>query len=174
MLSVLPTLQESAATSPLRSIYEQHGAYVVRCLRYLGVPSADLDDALQEVFLVVHRRLDSFREGSSFRSWLYAITLNVVRHARRRQRPRASLDEIPEPEASDRGALAFEARRELLAILSFLDEEKREVVVLYHLEQLTLQEIADATGAPLQTVHSRLKAGVRRLEEARARAAKEP
>lgn len=174
MLPVLPAPLTSSATSSLRSIYEQHAAYVVRCLRYLGVPSAELDDALQEVFLVVHRRLDSFREGSSLRSWLYAIALNVARHARRSQRPAASLEEIPEQEVRDPASGVAEARMELLSLLAYLDEEKREVLVLYHLEQLTLQEIADATGAPLQTVHSRLKAGVRSLVEVRARAGKEP
>jgi RNA polymerase sigma-70 factor (ECF subfamily) len=147
---------------------------VARCLRYLGVPSAELDDALQEVFLVVHRRLGSLREDSAFRSWLYAIALNVARHARRSQRPGASLEEIPEQEARDPASGVAEARMELLSLLACLDEEKREVLVLYHLEQLTLQEIADATGAPLQTVHSRLKAGVRRLGEVRASAGKEP
>jgi RNA polymerase sigma-70 factor, ECF subfamily len=168
----LPAISPAVAPR-LRETYDAHAAFVVRCLRYLGVPSSELDDALQEVFLVVHRRLSSFQPGTSFRSWLYAIALNVARHARRSRQPQPP-DGAPEPSDASSDARRVEARLEVLGLLATLDDEKREVVVLYHLEQLTLQEIADATGVPLQTAYSRLKAGVKLLEEAKNASRKVP
>jgi RNA polymerase sigma-70 factor (ECF subfamily) len=171
---VTPSIDALAPSAPrLREIYDAHAAFVVRCLRYLGVPSSELDDALQEVFLVVHRRLASFEPGTSFRSWLYAIAINIARHARRR-RPSQPLDEATDPLRMRDDARRVEARLEVLRLLATLDDEKREAVVLYHLEQLTLQEIADATGVPLQTAYSRVKAGVKQLEEARQAASEVP
>jgi RNA polymerase sigma-70 factor (ECF subfamily) len=148
----------------LRAIYDEHAPYVLRCLRYLGVRAADLDDAAQETFVIASRKLADLRPDTSYRAWLYAIALNVARHARR---ARTGLPlEDAEPATLD-GSRRVEARSELIALLSVLDDDKREVIVLYHLEQLTLREIAAVAGCPLQTVYSRLQAGTKQLEAAR-------
>ena len=164
-----PVPQRATAQAParltLRAIYDRDAPFVMRCLRYLGVREADLDDATQETFMITHRKLDHLREGTEYRSWLYAIALNVARHARR-ARAHLTLDEDSLP--SDDGTGRAEARSELIALLSLLDEDKREVIVLYHLEQMTLREIAEAVGCPRQTVYSRLQAGTKQLEAARA------
>jgi RNA polymerase sigma-70 factor (ECF subfamily) len=155
----------------VREVYTTHASYVLRCLRYLGVPPNDLDDALQEVFLVVHRKLTTLAPSGSLRSWLYAVALQVARRSRRtRQRLGATVEapaELIEPGDERQQA---ETRASLLSLLAHLDDDKREAVVLYHLEQLTLQEIAEATGVPLQTVYSRLKAGMLLLAQARGAA----
>src|SRR5262249_52941315 len=116
-------------------------------------------------FLIAHCKLSELRQGTSYRSWLYAIALNVARHARR---VRENLPIHGESCTSDDGSGRTEARSELIALLSPLDEDKREVIVLYHLEQMTLLEIAEVVGCPLQTAYSRLQAGTRQLEAARA------
>ena len=68
----------------LREVYEEHGPFVIRSLRYLGVREADLDDTLQEVFLVVYQRLNDYEEKGRARAWLYSICTRVA-HAQRRK-----------------------------------------------------------------------------------------
>jgi RNA polymerase sigma-70 factor (ECF subfamily) len=163
----VPT-EPAIGRASLRAIYDAHAPYVVRCLRYLGVPDADVDDATQETFVIAHRKLEGLRPDGSTRAWLYAIAVNVARHARR-SRARTAAREAHEEERTQDLSRPAEARLELQALLGVLDQDKREVVVLYHVEQMTLREIADMVGCPLQTAYSRLRAGTRQLEEARGR-----
>ena len=71
-----------AVVQDLADVYATHFKYVWRCLRGLGVPAASLDDAVQEVFLVVQRKLADFDGGAELRTWLYAIVLRVARRHR--------------------------------------------------------------------------------------------
>ena len=61
-------------------LYDRHAAMVFRSLRALGVHEANLDDAVQDVFLVVHRRLADFEGRSAITTWLYGIAMNLVRN----------------------------------------------------------------------------------------------
>ncbi len=151
----------------LASVYETHFRYVWRCLRSLGVRDAQLDDALQDLFLVVQRRLPEFDGGAELRTWLYAIALRVARKYRERaRREPASLEaarehtpELPEaPEATGETALARERLALARRALSALDDEKREVFVLARVEEMSAPEIAEVVGIPLNTVYSRLRA----------------
>lgn len=155
----------------LRELWDAHAAHVLRNLRYLGVREADLDDALQETFTIANKKLGSLGASGSPRAWLHAIALNVARHARR-ARTTVAMDDVPESSDGQDLAHQTQARDELLWLLAKLDEEKREVVVLYFLEQCTLREIAEVQGCPLQTVYSRLGAATRALEIARDHARK--
>jgi RNA polymerase sigma-70 factor, ECF subfamily len=147
----------------LREIHDAHAAYVWRALRYLGVREADLPDAAQEVFLVVHRRLAEFEGRSALRTWLHGIALRVASEQRRRlrSRPEQSLPELPERSASDdpeRAAARLERRARLLAVLEALPDAQREVFVLYEVEGLEMKSVAEAIGCPLQTAYTRLHA----------------
>lgn len=152
--------------SPFTQLFREHAPHAGRALRNLGVRGADLPDALQETFLVVHRRLPSFRGTSSLRTWIYEICLRVAAAHRRRSHHRRepSPDETdaavshrrPHEELERREALA-----KLDAALGRLDDDRRAVFVLYELEELTLAEIAGATGAQIPTVYSRLLAARR-------------
>src|SRR5262249_38050380 len=66
-----------------RVVYEKYFAFVWRSVRRLGVGDSAVDDAVQEIFVVVHRRLADFEERASIKTWLYGIVLRVVRHHRR-------------------------------------------------------------------------------------------
>jgi RNA polymerase sigma-70 factor (ECF subfamily) len=142
------------------AIYEAHAAMVWRALRGLGVREAAIEDAVQEVFLVVHRRKDEFEARSSLRTWVYGIALFVARNARRSERRSNEHEDLnpelvdPAPSPHDEAATA-EAMREVAAILEELDEAKREVFVLTELEQLTAVEAADLLGVNVNTVYSR-------------------
>lgn len=164
----------------LRRMFDEHGAFVCRSLRILGVPEGDLDDALQEVFLVVFQRMRDYEERGRVRAWLYSICTRIVwtrRRVARRRREELGL-EIPEPAVAptqhervvDREALALGHQ-----LLQGLPVEQRDVFWLYEVEELPMSEIARALNCPLQTAYSRLhKARERILVAVQMAAAKDP
>ncbi len=160
-------LRGAATPTPdLAAVYEAHFRYVWRCLRSLGVYDAQLDDALQDVFVVVQKKLAQFDGGAELRTWLYAIALRIARKYReRQQRQPASLeaagDSQPELvlDGSGEGALLSNERLALAhAVLATLSDEQREVFVLSRVEQMSAPEIGSVIGIPVNTVYSRLRA----------------
>ena len=147
---------------------EQHLAerLILCCLRSLGVPDAQLEDAMQDVFVVVQRRLADFDGGAELRTWLYAIALRIARKYRERlRREPASLEttcpsqpELVLAESGERAALSNERLALARAVLETLSDEQREVFVLARVEQMSAPEIASVVGIPLNTVYSRLRA----------------
>jgi RNA polymerase sigma-70 factor (ECF subfamily) len=154
----------------LAAVYEDHFQYVWRCLRTLGVRDAWLDDALQDVFVVVQRRLPEFDGGVQLRTWLYAIALRVARKYRARVRKESTEDvsETTEQAApgQDGERAAHSHERLLLArqALEALDDAKREVFVLARVEQMSAPEMASVLGLPVNTVYSRLRAARQEFE----------
>jgi RNA polymerase sigma-70 factor (ECF subfamily) len=161
--------------SRLREAFEQHGAFVCRSLRYLGVREADLDDLLQEVFLVVSKRLNDYEERGRTRAWLYSICTRVVSTHRRKQRRDREHDAIVELSTAAPQLEHVEDRQALelgWKLLQQLPEQQREVFMLYEIEDMPMSEIAKALSCPLQTVYSRLyKARERILEQVQRLAA---
>ena len=172
---------ERSATLSFEAVHREHFAFVWRSARRLGVADPSLDDVVQEIFMVVHRRLDEFEGRSKLKTWLFGIVLRVVRDYRRtlrRKSPHAlRADAAVDPDLlSDRSgkgphesAANAEAVRLLHALLDDLDDEKREVFVLAELEQLVVPEIAEAIGVNVSTVYSRLRAARQQFEQALAR-----
>lgn len=169
-----PLAPQAVALLPPRfdAVYDEHFDLVWRSLRRLGVPPESLDDAAQEVFLVVHRRLSEFKGRSSLKTWVVGISVRVASDFRRRQRRKEPaseplgeelLDQRPGP---DELAAQSEALRLLDATLRELDDEKREVFVLAELEHLSAPEISLALDLNVNTVYSRLRAARRLFEEA--------
>ena len=156
-------------------VYRAHFAYVWRTLRRLGLREAALDDAAQDVFLVVHQQLGAFEGRSTLKTWLFGIVLNTARHHRRSLARRGPHDPLPEALADPhpRGAVdavaQSQAARVLHAFLDGLDEAHREVFVLAELEEMTAPEVAAATGANVNTVYSRLRTARRDFEAVVAR-----
>ena len=170
---------EAELASPLRmpaldfsAVYEEHAAFVWRCVRRLGVREADVADASQEVFLVAHRKLSEFQQGTNLRSWLFAICIRVAAAHRRRawvRRERATdavavEDETPANQGDDLDRKR--TREKLDGILDRLDDDKRAVFVLFELEETSMADVAAAVGCPLQTAYSRLHAARRQVEAA--------
>ena len=161
--SSLLQVNSAAKGSSFDSAYEEHFTFVWRCLRSLGVPRAQLDDAAQEVFLVVHRRLDTFEGSSSLRGWLFGIVRHVAFNQRRTMKRKASRCEPldgnlrssapgPHESAEDSEAAAF-----LEHFLAHLEQKKREVFALAVIEELSIPEVAEALGIPLNTAYTRLR-----------------
>ena len=159
-------LTRSASALDFRCIYEEHFDFVWRVARRFGTPDGAVDDVVQDVFLVVYRRLGDFEGRSSIRTWLYGIARRVVADHRKkhRRRPEQPLDDQTTPEAAmpagarpDVRAERAEAVALLHEILDELSDEHREVFVLAELEQLTAPQIVELTGIKLNTVYSRLR-----------------
>lgn len=155
-----------------RTLYDEHVAFVWRNLRRLGVAPADVEDRVQEVFVVAHRRLGDYEErGHGPRAWLFQIVLRVASEWRRHKRRHpedvdggAAQDlEHTDPEQTD-----LIARREALdqldSALATLDVDKRAVLVLHEIEEMTAPEIAESLALPVNTVYSRLRVARQQLE----------
>ncbi|MFM2416306.1 MAG: hypothetical protein RL385_1029 [Pseudomonadota bacterium] len=163
-----PYLDEPKATVPLRAVFDQQAAFVCRTLRRHGVREADLDDMLQEVFLVVHRNLNEYVDRGRMRAWLYSICTRVA-HGQRRKVVRRR--EAPEIEDTERDVAPTQhqhvedqqALRLGYQLLEALPPQEREVFVLYEVEDMTMSEIAQVMGCPLQTGYSRLNRARERI-----------
>lgn len=157
-------------------LYDECFDFVWRNLRRLGVLEANLADAAQEVFIVVHRRLPDFEARAAVRSWVYSIVVRVARQHRRsaRRKPTSPLDareELADARAPgpERDAEQNQELRLLVSLLGGLAEPKREAFVLSELEGLTAPEIARILNVNLNTVYARIRAARRELELAIAR-----
>ena len=142
-------------------LFREHSATVSRWAAGLGGPSIDVEDVVQEVFLVAHRRLPEFRGDAKISTWLFRITDRVIRDQRRRTRWRRWL----RGSATDVGGRLMatqldpvetlvrkQAIGELYAVLDQMNEKFRTVLVLANFEDLDADQIASMTGAQPTTV----------------------
>jgi RNA polymerase sigma-70 factor (ECF subfamily) len=157
----------------LVEIHDAHAAFVFRALQRFGVQESDLDDAVQEVFVVVHKKLGTVRGSARITTWLYGVALRVAyrfrRTARRRREDPGELDQSHVPDSRpgpDSIAFEREAREQLAAVLDGMDPPKRAVLVMFELERLSTAEIAAELGVPVGTVYSRLSAARAQFERA--------
>jgi RNA polymerase sigma-70 factor (ECF subfamily) len=167
------TAAHQRARPTLEAVYRDHFDFVYRKALRLGGPRIDAEDVAQEVFLVVGRKLDTFDGSAQLTTWLYGITLNVVRWMRRRQRllgwleTPASLPTEPAIESIDRAEVR-EAHRIAYQILERMSAKKREVFILAEFEDLSCEEIGRLVGCKTETVWSRLHYARRDFERALA------
>jgi RNA polymerase sigma-70 factor (ECF subfamily) len=170
---------ERAAPLDYARLYDEHFDFVWRNARRLGVPEAAVDDAVQDVFIVAHRRLPDFEARSSVRTWLFGILLKVAKDYRRSEKRREAREQAGAELASltrDAGsespaeALARKQAAEIVTrLIESIDEEKRTVFVLVELEQLSVTDVAAAEGLNVNTAHARLRAARQQFEQAVAR-----
>lgn len=142
-------------------VYRRHYQFVWRTLGRLGVASSQLEDALQDVFVVLHRRRADFEGRASVQTWLYGISIKVARRARERYRKRETVA-VPASTAHagvdpERATIGKQALGRLDAILAGLGDEQREVFVLFEIEGLDAKAIAKIVGVGRNTVYSRLR-----------------
>jgi len=162
---------------PFAKIYEQYFNFVWSSARRLGVELAAIDDVVQEIFIVIHARVETLEKPEALRSWIYGVVRRTVSTYHRTRRNRGAIGMMPvvEEEIVSYAPTPLEqteqnADLELLQrLLSELDEPKREVFSLVELEELTVPEVADALEIPLNTAYSRLRAARDAFEAALAR-----
>jgi RNA polymerase sigma-70 factor (ECF subfamily) len=139
----------------------EQAPFIWRVLTHLGVPQQRLEDACQEVFLVVLGNADGYEERSSLKTWLYGICRNIAHVERRRSRVQTEIptEDLPESivqPAQEGEVWIKQAHARLIQALSHLDEEQREIFVLFEIEELSMEDIAEALQVPLRTCYSRL------------------
>ncbi len=162
-------------------IYDTHFAFVFRTMRRLGVPSAQIDDAVQDTFLVLHRRFDELQWNSSEQTLLFGIALRVAKDhrraiVRRRKNSEVAIDAgftaLEGEDAADGPAEIFaqeQARTILYTLLDQLDDELRAIFVSVELEQMPVTEVARAMNLNLNTTYTRLRSARKNFEQALAR-----
>jgi RNA polymerase sigma-70 factor, ECF subfamily len=157
----------------LAALFEQHADFVWRVLKRLGTPAAEIEDALQEVFLVVARKLPQYEERGGMRAWLFAIARQITSHAlrsaqrrERRERDHPGPAASPDPhEALERS----EAARFVEDFLKRLEEPQATVFFLAEIEGMTAPEIASCLGVGVNTIYSRIRLARERFERALSR-----
>lgn len=172
---------EDQAELRFEDVYHEHFAFVWRSLRRVGVPESSLDDAAQDVFMVVLRRLSELDGPRLVKPWLSAIVMRVAadhrRRIRRRDGPTRSESEGPpldslvdKREPSPQQCMESNDQLRLLhRVLDELDWNKRQVFVLAELEQMSCPDIATSLGIGINTVYSRLRAARKDFNHALAR-----
>ena len=176
LLSEPGTILPAAAQQAFAALYAEHFAFVWRSARRLGVPLAAVDDVVQDVFLVAHRKLAEFEGRSSHRTWLFGIARKVARDYRpktaQRMHQARELDTDALPTA-DSGPLVLaqqaESARLLQSMLDELEEDRRAAFILVDLEELSVPEAALALAVNVNTLYSRVRAARQDLSEALSR-----
>ncbi|HEX9294676.1 MAG TPA: sigma-70 family RNA polymerase sigma factor [Polyangiaceae bacterium] len=171
-----PGERPADAALNLADLYRDHATKVALWARRLLGPAGDVEDALQEVFLIAHRRLHEYRGDAKITTWLHEITFRVTQNQRRKRRWARWLRFNPaleEGTADQRTPLhALESRRacELAyRILDTLPEGERTALILFEIDGLPADEISSVTGCTVGTVWVQLSRARQRLRKAFAR-----
>jgi len=174
---------DSAAPEPLpgpalefRAVYERWFSDVSRWVRVMGGPEAEREDLVQDVFLIVHRRLPYF-DGQNLPGWLYQIARHRVRDFRRLLWVRhLLLGRVPLSESLSTGSASpadsaeTNERRALLErLLDHLNESERAALVLFEIDGYSGEEIAAIQGVPVNTVWARIYKARKKLKASLAK-----
>jgi len=155
-------------TAAFTALVDRHAAACTRfATRMLG-NREDAEDATQETFLRAYRSLARYEERQAFRTWLFQILINRCRTAavRRERRHRMFLvDDNAVASASVRPAAeASDLRAELQRVVDALDPDQREAFLLKHVEQLSYDQMAAATGVGVSALKMRVKRACDRMQ----------
>lgn len=174
--TVAPACAPAAPARPtFEQLYTTYSGFVWRSAKRMGVPAPAVDDVVQEVFLVVHRRLPTFRGPHGMRSWIWRIVFNVVHTYRRTQLRKGrffgGVSNLDPDELHASAAYSPEVCREhaqaaevLHTFLNKLGKDKCDAFVLVELEQMTVPEAAGVLDVNENTLHARLRAARRAFE----------
>jgi RNA polymerase sigma-70 factor, ECF subfamily len=154
--------------------YGQERTFIQSLVRRHGVPLGDVEDVVQEVFVVLHTRLPELQAETALRFWLRSVAVRVCSNHRRKLAVglrRGALAEPIDPDtlhdvarsSPDEAFALSELRRALMRAVERLDGTKKEVLMLTALEERTAREIAELTKTPSNTVSSRLRAARKTL-----------
>ncbi len=156
---LLPILSSSDAPDDslnIDALYRLHAPTVRRWAARLGGPAVDVDDIVQEVFLVARRRLRAVGGTAKVTTWLFRVTQRIVLAARRKAKRRGWLSRTPPdlapalPRPRPTPLEAVESQEKAAAVYALLDrlsERQRQVLILFEMEEMSTDEIATLTGA---------------------------
>jgi RNA polymerase sigma-70 factor, ECF subfamily len=138
-------------------------------LRILGSPM-DAEDVVQEAYVTAYRAIEAYRGDGTLRAWVTRIATRLAFRRLGQRRPMASISDVPESGLADpagdpsSSVLADERGHAVREAVAGLPQGYREVVALRFFGDLSLAEIADTTGRPLNTVKTHLRRGLERLK----------
>lgn len=146
-------------------LYDEHAEYLCRVIHRLTGSREAAEDVVQEVFLLAHHRRGELEDRTGIRTWLYRVAVNHVRHRRRSfSRYQGLLDRYQKhpgvdgsADGPDEAASRQQRGRLIQECVLTLTDKLREVFVLYELEELEGNEIAEILDIPVNTVWSRLR-----------------
>ncbi len=159
-----------------RLLFRQHRQSVYSLVYRILGPGFDVDDIIQQVFIKVFKSLPSFKGLSSLDTWIYRITSKVCTDQLRKKYRKRQLDIIdgsdemidyvaaPSKYNPDKNMEHQELSKQVFEALEKLSVEKKTVVVMFEMEQMSLEQIADILDLPVGTVKSRLFHARRDLE----------
>lgn len=173
-----PRLTDMPAASDLPAvaeIYAEFGTFVWRNLRRLGIPETHIEDAVQDVFLVIHRRLPEFEGRSSLRTWIFGIVMRVAAREREHLRSHAqrfapvpgdALETLVPATGKDPfDRLVQQRAADLIElVLGELEEDKRNMLVMVELEEIPVVEVAEVLEINVNSAYTRLRLARRELE----------
>jgi RNA polymerase sigma-70 factor, ECF subfamily len=164
---------EAVGTPSIEALYRTWSQAVRRWAAHLGGPGIDADDIVQQVFIQVQRRINQLEDAGLLKAWLFKVTQNEVRQARRREKWRRlfgadePVEEVPVAAPSDVERL--HATQTVRKVLERLSEKDRTLLALFELEGLSGAEISALTGAKESAVWVQLhRARARFLKELEA------
>ncbi|HTQ10725.1 MAG TPA: sigma-70 family RNA polymerase sigma factor [Fimbriimonadaceae bacterium] len=138
----------------IRTFVEDHYSSVLRFMRHLTRSIEDAEDLTQQAFIQARENIASYRGGSSLRTWLFRVAYHEYTHWRRRRRRWLRLtgwEIAPEP-----GYRACVEGAALLEALHVLPAPMREAFLLFEVQEMSLEEVAEVMRVPVGTVKSRL------------------
>ena len=169
-MAVTPDPGAPACPIDAESLYRAHAPFVASFLRHMGTPESDLDDHLQDVFVIAHRK-GGYQPGPAApRTWLASLAFRVVvtRRRARARRPTSVAAVEALSDDSQRPADVLEARRSLeqvQAALEHLSLEQRAAFILFEIEGESCERIAAIWDVPVGTIYSRLHHARKRFLE---------
>ncbi|MBB6452382.1 RNA polymerase sigma-70 factor (ECF subfamily) [Salirhabdus euzebyi] len=157
----------------LKWLMEEYGQHVIR-LAYTYVKDKSLaEDVAQDVFVKCYQKLDDFRQESSYKSWLYRITVNKCKDVLKSWNfknvkpveffhPKSNPVSGSTPEQI---SITNEKNRQISQTVLSLPIKLREVVIMYYYEELKIEEVASLLNININTVKSRLVRSRQRLKK---------
>ena len=130
----------------------------------------EMEEVCQDVFLKAYDKLATFRGESKFSTWLVSIAYHMsLNHVKKKKRPHVSIDEVRGQGTTGKGIDLKMEQDDLKSMLEIalrkLPEAQRNVITLFHLEEMTYEEVAEITGMPIGTVKNYLFRGRNQLKE---------
>jgi RNA polymerase sigma-70 factor, ECF subfamily len=156
-------LVHAARSGDVRAFASLVDAYYARCLRFalhMLSSRSDAEEAVQDTFVRVYRALPKYEEREAFEPWLFRILANRCRSAGARERRRAEFveyGEVPERPVASGHDDAIAWREEIGVALATLPEDQREAFLMRHVEDLSYEDMAVATGAGVSALKMRVK-----------------
>jgi len=167
--SRVPEPEPSEPEKNCVAAFERELDYLYATLQRLGAPPADIDDLLQDIFIILHRHWPTLDLERPLRPWLFGVAFRVVRSQRRRrarEAPWAGLDPEDTSDTPDRQLEGRQSLAVLWAALEHVPSRRRSVVMKHDLEGLDIVDIANQLSMTKFGVYARLYKGRKELASA--------